>query len=302
MNIEVEYIDNNGNKSNKNYYISKLGLVKHMAVSGQRYAPAPHKISRIMGMFFRFSYFLQSSFLKDNKFSQPPDILYDLTEKSHFSNIAGKAIADFLAKKIDNAIYSVNYEAAMKMKNMPIIGGRPDLLVFTNNSKFAIEAKGYCRKYVTDMHKHKHQSQSGRIPVNFTVACVSYNLYDQVRCNYHDPFNDDVEFDDELFVILTKKYYAGLLKFLSYGEYTEVEFNREKFYEIDLFSRYFKEYGNIFGSSFVDLHHKKRLKLILPKDIENYALNGLNKDTEPFLFEGDEYTYIDNDRVGLLLR
>ena len=126
MEIAVEYLDKHGKILNKNYSISKIGLVKHMAIAGQKYAPKIHKILKTIGMFFQFSYYMQSNSLKNDKFSLPPNHLYDPTEKGQFSNIVGKAIADFLAKKIDNAIHTVNYEAAMKMKGIPNTGSRPD--------------------------------------------------------------------------------------------------------------------------------------------------------------------------------
>lgn len=272
-----------------------------MAIAGQRYAPNSHKILKTMGMLFQFSYFLQSSSLRNDKFSLPPHNLYDPTEQGQFSNIAGKAIADFLAKKIDNALYTVNYEAAMKMGNMPIAGSRPDLLAFTNNATFAIEAKGYSKNSSGCMSKHKSQSQSGGIPVNFTVASVSYGLYNKIKCNYHDPYNDNIKFDDELFANLTKKYYSGMIDFLNFGDYKEIKFQKEEFYEINLFSPYFTDmYSNdFFKYHMFDLFNQNQPKIILPKNIEEYAKNGLNSDTEPFLFDNNKQTYIDNDRIGL---
>jgi hypothetical protein len=303
LKIAVEYLDKHGNISNKNYSISKIGLVKHMAIAGQRHAPSSHKILKTIGMFFQFGYFLQSSSLKNDKFSLPPNNLYDPTEKGQFSNIAGKAIADFLAKKIDNAIHTVNYEAAMKMLGMSITGSRPDLLAFTNNSTFAIEAKGFSRSSVNNMTEHKRQSQTGGIPVNFTVASVSYNLYNQLKCKYHDPYNDNILFNKELFVESTKKYYSGFIDFLEFGNYKEVKHKDEEFYEVDLLSPYFMDmHHDVFFRHFVYdvLHHQP--KIILPKNIEKYAKEGLNTDIEPFLYDGNKRIYIDNDRIGLKFR
>lgn len=301
MDIEVEYIDKHGAMSNSTYSISKLGLVKHMAIAGQRYAPTSKKIFKTIGMFLQYSYFLQSSALNKDKFSLPPYNIYDPTEKSQFSNIAGKGIADFLAKKIDNALHTVNYEAAMKIKKMPIVGRRPDLLAFTNNETFAIEAKGFCRNSVKDMADHKSQSKTGAILVNFTVASVSYNLYNKVRCNYHDPYNANIPFDEELLSEITKKYYSGIIDFLEFADHQEVKYKNESFYEIDILSSYFinEYYSDTFRYLFHDLLHHNQLKLILPKNIEAYSKEGLNRHTEPFLYDGSEEIYIDNDRIGL---
>ena len=303
MKIEVEYFDKQGTISNITYNISKLGLIKHMAIAGQKYAPKIHKIGKTIGMFFQFSYYLQSNSLKHDKFSLPPDYLCDPTEKGQFSNIAGKAIADFLAKKIDNAIHTVNYEAAMKIKGMRITGSRPDLLAFTNKSTFAIEAKGFSRSSVNNMTVHKNQSKTGGILVNFTVASVSYNLYNQVKCKYFDPFNDNIPFDKELFAESTKKYYSGFIDFLEFGDYKLVEYKDEKFYEVDLLSPYFmdiKHHDICFKHFICDLL-RYQIKIILPKNIEQYAKEGLNTNIEPFLFDGDKDIYIDNDRIGLKL-
>lgn len=301
LNIEVEYLDKHGTMSNQNYYISKLGLVKHMAIAGQRYAPTSKKIFKTIGMFLQYSYFLQSNSLNKDKFSLPPYNIYDPTEKAQFSNIAGKGIADFLAKKIDNALHTVNYEAAMKIKKMPIVGSRPDLLAFTNNETFAIEAKGYATKYVKDMSEHKHQSQAGAIPVNFTVASVSYDLYNKVKCKYHDPYNANIPFDEELLSETTKKYYSGIIDFLEFSDYKEVKHKNESFYEIDILSSYFinEYYSDTFRYFFHDLLHHNQLKLIVPKNITEYAEKGLDSHTEPFLYDSNEEIYIDNDRIGL---
>lgn len=302
MKIEVEYLDKYGSMSNQNHYISKLGLVKHMAIAGQRYAPTSKKIFKTIGMFLQYSYFLQSNALNKDKFSLPPHNLYDPTEKGQFSNIVGKGLADFLAKKINNALHTVNYEAAMKIKNMRISGSRPDLLAFTNNETFAIEAKGYTKHSVNDMLSHKNQSQAGAIPVNFTVASVSYNLYDKVKCKYHDPYNKNIPFDEELLSEITKRYYSGIMNFLDYADYEEVEYKNEKFYEVDILSSNFIDghYNRIFRYFFHDLLHYNRLKLILPKRIEKYSKEGLSSRTEPFLYNNsNKEVYIDNDRIGL---
>jgi hypothetical protein len=306
LNIEVEYQDIHGVLSHRNYNISKLGLVKHMAIAGQRYAPSSHKILKTIGMFFQFSYFLQTNSLQRDKFSLPPNNIYDPTEKGQFSNIAGKAIADFLAKKIDNSLHTVNYESAMKMASIPISVSRPDLLAFTNNSIFAIEAKGFSKKNVShsEMLKHKIQSQTGGIPVNYTVASVSYNLYDSVKCKYHDPLNSQIPFDNELLAKTTKKYYSGFMDFLEFGNYKEIIYKKEKFYEIDLLS---SKFFDMLNNDFIEYSMKKLLnsksfKLILPKEVDTYAKNGLTDKTEPFLFDSSNETYIDNDRIGLQLQ
>ena len=193
---------------------------------------------------------------------------------------------------------------------MPLNVGRPDLIAYTRNSMFAIEAKGYSRGH-GNMATHKMQSQTGGIPVNFTIACVSYNLYHNILCKYHDPFNDKIQFDDELFRELTRDYYKGLLEFLNqkYFEYHEMDFQGEKFYEVELS---YRNLGDFLPNGFpfilgwhFDMINFYRPRLILPKKIRDFAEDGLTRDTKPFIFDSQQQEnniYIDNDRIGLQIR
>lgn len=304
MNLEVEY--NNGIKlENRNYRMSKAAFIKHLGIVGQRYAPSMKRLIRTFGMFLHYSPFMNLYDFNNNHFSNPHPLTYDPTEKAHFSNLAGKAIADFLSKKIDNSIYTVNYEAAMKINGLPITGKRPDLIAFTSDKKtFAIESKGYSGSF-GNMANHKKQSQTGGIPVDFSVACVSYDLYVKVKCKYYDPENEKVEYDDNLVKILTKKYYSGLKEFTKLANEKNIKIHREHFYMIDLFDFWRNEYTDIYWFKFYGFNkYFKRVYLILPSKIGEYAENGISKDVEPFLFEQNEYKddlYIDNDRIGILI-
>ncbi|WP_330442278.1 hypothetical protein [Flavobacterium sp. C4GT6] len=294
--------------------MSRLAFAKHFAIAGQGYAPKPQKLMRAIAMFLHYSSYLQKREFQNNRFSLPPIQLSDPTEKGQFSNLAGKAIADFLSKRIDKSIFTINYEAAMRMKEMPLNVGRPDLIAFRQNSTdsnamFAIEAKGFQKSSSGDMSVHKAQSKTGGIAVNFTVACVSYNLYNKVKCKYHDPFNDNISYDLDLVTKLTKNYYAGLLGFLNnrFFEYSEIDYNGEKFYAVRLRHRYFEEIlqesllRNFWWHEFYDFSPS----LILPGNINDLAKEGIWKGTIPFSFETNSensYIYIDNDRIGLSLR
>ena len=322
MNIEVKYKNKNGNILDLNYEMSKLAFIKHFAIAGQKYAPHPRKILRALGMLLHYQDYLQRGSFNNNKFSEPPINISDPTEKGQFSNLAGKAIADFLSKRIDNSSFTINYEAAMRIKGIPLsVNGkqvrRPDLLAFNQKSEetFAIEVKGYTGG-AGNMDKHKKQSKTGGIDVDFTVASVSYNLYKKVKCKYFDPYNDNIPFDKELFKNLTKEYYSGFSEFLDYSSYKEIEYQKEKFYEVDLFyPPYFDEYflkdEKPFRYFMEEIFHFYRPILILPSNIKEFAKNGLSEDISPFLFESkikkdieeqDNKVYIDNDRIGLKIR
>lgn len=310
MNITVEYKDTAGAISNQTHNLTRIAFAKHLAIDGQGYAPRPQKLIRTIAMFFHYSNYIQRQAFNNNRFSEPPIQLSDPTEKGQFSNLAGKAIADFLSKRIDQSIFTVNYEAAMRLRRLPLNVERPDLLAFKQNAMFALEAKGFSGDH-GNMTKHKAQSQTGGIPVNFSVACVSYNLYNNVQCKYHDPFNDNIQYDNELLRGLTRNYYKGLSEFLNqkFFEYREFNFQGETFYEVELSFRNFEKlfpdefpFRPILHFEILDLY---RPRLILPKKIRDYAEDGLTSETKPFVFETSEQdynTYIDNDRVGLRIR
>jgi hypothetical protein len=299
MNLNV-YID--GDTKSSSYNLSMPALVKHLALSGCHYMPNMQIFFRCIGMFFHYGYYLQKESLDNDRFSTP-DCVPDPSEKAQFSNLAGKAIADFLSKRIDNSMFTVNYESEMGKKDLPIKGQRPDLLAFTTNSMFAIEAKGYS-KSVKNMEKHIEQSQYGEIPVDFCVASVSYNLYQKVKCKYYrsSSLNKNGIERNELLKTLSKKYYSGFLDFLKFKNEDELLCLKENFYKIDLY-KCFEEFSlKICWKNIFNFHG---IKLIIPEKIENYAEKGLYNDNDdnitPFEVYSNENIYIDKDRIGIEL-
>lgn len=307
MNIEVEYIDSNGLTSNRNYHISFLAFIKHLAIAGQNYSPSPRKLMRTLGMLLHYWEYLRWRAFDNNRFSEPPIEISDPTEKGQFSNLTGRALADFLSKKIDGSLYTVNYEAAMRLRRMTIRKtARPDLLAFTQNSMFAIEAKGFSGA-CGDMAQHKSQSKTGGIPVNFTIACVSYDLYSKVKSKYHDPYNENVRFDREIFQRLTRRYYSLLQNFIDERVFIfeQIDVSGEPFYSIDLFYKRFRYGRDTFPYMpwLLELFDFYRPRLLLPLNIHDFVKNGVSQDTRPFQLgeTGQSNIYIDNDRVGLQL-
>jgi len=311
MNLSVEYKDTSGTISNLNYTLSRLAFVKHMAMAGQGYSIRPAKLLRTIGMFLHYSFYLQRTAFNNDRFSEPPPLLSDPTEKAQFSNIAGKAIADYLSKKIDKSFFTINYEAVMRANNLKLKEKRPDLMAYKKNAMFAIEAKGRVQSSPGDMRKHKRQANSGKIKVNYSIASVSYNLFTSVTCKYHDPINPDVPFDSESLRNASKKYYTALIEFLDnkYFTYREAEYGNEKFYEIslsygklhDLFLKDFPHWPFVW-MELMDVYNPR---LILPLSIHEYSQNGLTKETEAFVFDAEvskvdeSNVYIDTDRVGI---
>ena len=308
MELLVDHVDQQGAHHARRLQMSRLAFAKHMAFAGQRYAPIPANLFRSLGMFLHYAPYLRREAFNASHFSRPGLLLRDPTEQTHFSNIAGKAIADYLSKKLDGAIATQHYEAAMRKRKMSLAVGRPDLLAFTRNGQFAIEAKGRHQANPGNMAKHKKQSRTGGIKVNFTVACVSYHLYDRIRCNYHDPYDGNVPFDRDLLQALTRDYYAGLAQYLDNDtfRYTETEYQGERFFEVDLSRpmRYLLERDMLFPFP-PHWFEFLRPSLILPGDIKRYGTEGLTGELGPFIQEAvsdDSSVYIDNDRVGLRIQ
>ncbi|MCX7641342.1 MAG: hypothetical protein N2Z20_01755 [Elusimicrobiales bacterium] len=101
MTIQVEYKNSQGTISNWRYDITHLAIIKHLAVAGMGYFPRLNKMMRIIGMYCHYYPFLLE-FLRPRINNFDNYLLNDPTERSHFSTLIGKAIADFLAKRIDN--------------------------------------------------------------------------------------------------------------------------------------------------------------------------------------------------------
>ena len=298
MQLRVIYQDRGGNISNQFFNIIKPVFIKHMGIAGMGYAPRLHKLRRIIGMFLHYSDYFRD--FSRNRFSEP--VIVDPTEKGQFSNLVGKAIADYLSKKLNRSFFTIAYEFAMREKRIPIIGRRPDLIAFSRNSKFAIEAKGFSKSLMSDieMNRYKSQALSGPISVNFAVASVSYNLYNSVICRYYDPpTNRDFGGEDELLKKLFQRYYAGFKEFINekFFEITEEEYQKEDFYILT------PRYENLVLSRYLRCMLCLPIKwsLILTKKIDRFAEEGINSNFKPFKVLEEKNLYIDVDRIGVKL-
>jgi hypothetical protein len=308
MNIPVNYIDTNRRVQNLTYNINRLAFAKHLAIAGQGYEPSPRKLFRTLGMFLHYSYYLQRQAFNTNHFSTPPDRLYDPTEKGQFTTLVGKAIADFLVKRINNAVLTVGYESEMYLRNIPIIGERPDLLAFLPNGYLvAIEAKGRTNG-PGNMNTHKLQAASGPIPVAFSVACVSFGLYHNIRCNYHDPINEDIRYTEESLRTSSRNFYKGFYECLNMEGFSiyESRYRGEDFYEIGLSNNNLQK---VFGDSFHfppfyfhELLDYYRPRLLIPKQIKEFAEIGIGSQIKPFEVIKEDRIYVDNDRIGIMIR
>ncbi|MCW4011723.1 MAG: hypothetical protein NWF07_01895, partial [Candidatus Bathyarchaeota archaeon] len=199
MILDIQYRDSNGNITNGSLTMSRLAFLKHMAIAGQHYQPKLSKLKKMIGYFFVFSDFLNNDDFQQNKFSSPNMQIYDPTQKSFFSNLAGKSIADYIAKEYYDTRFTLSYESVLQGYGYPIQGSRPDLYCVSNNrlADFSIECKGYSRRFVgpRTMNRIKNQANAGLVPVAFTIASVSHNMYDDIKVKYYDPIADYSNYD-----------------------------------------------------------------------------------------------------------
>ncbi|MBZ9634649.1 hypothetical protein [Clostridium sp. FP1] len=296
MQLSIIYRDNTGINNNINKDIPYLALIKHMAIAGQGYLPLVANLKRCSGMFLNYSNYLQSDAFKEDHFSTPQGYAYDPTEKSHFSNLIGKAVADYLSKQISGGKITFNYEAAMKKGGFKIKGERPDLLCVNKNQTFSIEAKGYSKKTVSEneMKEHKYQSKTGPIAVKFSIASVAYNIFSKVEVKYYDPSNEKYEHNTNLIKELSKQYYSGLFQYINKDlfDIQEKEINNKNYYVINI------DYGRQL-TSYMCCMCGPKLSLLLDTRIKNFKENGFDD------FDSKQYSekniYIDTDGVGIMI-
>lgn len=242
MQLDIEYLDQNRQISQVNRTLSFVRFLKHASLAGQGFLPSLLGFKRALGFLFFYSGYLNLRSFNQSRFSMPSPIFYDPTEKGQFSNLVGKAIADFLAKDLSNGIATFPYEAAMVIQGYPVSVGRPDLYCISKKYQFAVEAKGLGDQSVSaaDLLGYKAQAQSGPLAVNFSCASIAYNLYQRIGVKYHDPLNENVVLDAQLHNGLLELYYSDLrrgLNSLAASFVKTFEHQNRQFAEIDLFKR-----------------------------------------------------------------
>lgn len=285
MRIAVEYKNANGIISDLEFFISKSAMCKHIVTVGLGNEITPKKWIRSLAFqVINHDYLKRRAYYGNNSFSRPP-VFYDMSQITQFSKSVGLGIADFLLKKIDKCKYTIFYESVMKWHGLPIKGERPDLMGYTQSDKqIAVEAKGFTDS-PGDMDTHKIQSQSGPLKVNYSIACISYNLYKGVKCKYYDPIIGDYPFDDKGLQHLSKEYYKGFQKFLDieYLNKEIIERGNEKFYIIDL-SKLFVEYitETSLKATVEQFTSRYSPKIIIPFKIDDYIENGISWKFQPY--------------------
>ncbi|WP_313032402.1 hypothetical protein [Massilia alkalitolerans] len=290
MNIEIDYLDRNGNSSTLVRSLSLPAFLKHAALAGRAdHLSFPAAVFRAVGLLLtnrEYLYFGRNfSWLG---FNPLPPYMVDPTELGDFSTIVGRAVGDYLAKSLLNAKISHTYEAAMNIMGLPLKGKRPDLYCVTSTEQFAVEAKAYSRSTFSNasMKARKKQAQAGPLPVHFAFASVTYDLFGSLKCKFHDPVVPDAIFNRRLNALLAMNYYESLYQQVSsFSRSVQMSINDRSYLAFILEDFRFSE-------------NLSRIRLILPSEVEL----GLSADDYLSIrhdrFES-ENLYLDSDGVGI---
>lgn len=284
MQFELKHLNGRGNLSTSYPSISYLAFVKHLAFVGIGIHKSPTLLFRYLGYFFEFMQYWRND---PEHFCMPSVLENDPSEKAVVSNRIGRAMADYCAKKIYHARFTHSYEDAMIRNGYQIKGKRPDLYCDSLNKQFAIEAKGYSQSSVSDtkMNKHKSQSQKGPIPINFSVASVSFNLYKSPKVKFYDPEDESVEYSSIVNSQLRSLYYNSLLELIEYFGLEKVKSGIPDYNAYIISPLLFPEY-----------------RLLIHQVIVSKEWGG-NEWLPPLSRESNEENYyIDNDGIGLTNR
>jgi len=195
--------------------LSYLAFCKHLAFSGIRLPIAANLnlASRFIGeLISSYQYWGNAP----HSFSMPAPFANDPTEKAYVSNKIGRAFSDYLSKQLYGAHFTHCYEDVMHLNGHPINGERPDFYCDNLIQQFAVEAKGYQCKTVSDnkMQDVKLQSQQGPLMVNFSIASVAFDLYHAPNVKFYDPVVADIPYNNELNSQLRDCYFNRILELI----------------------------------------------------------------------------------------
>lgn len=288
MRYSLKHLKSNGRLESSSGDIGYLAFCKHLAFAGFGVHKSPMLAYRYLGYFFEFRQYWRHN---PNHFSIIPPFNNDPTEKAYISKKIGCAFADYFAKRLYKARYTHAYEDVMIRQGFPIQNERPDYYCDNLKQQFAIESKGFSRKSVStnDMNEHKQQSQSGPVPVNFSIASVSYDLYSKPKIKYYDPINENVEYNEDVNQQLRSLYYDAVIELIEFFGSERSTSDFSDYYTYDLFPFIEQNFRLIIHRAIVTREWSENEWLPNP--------NESDRDLE------DGYApYIDLDGIGLLMR
>ena len=198
MKFTAEYRESvQSNVIDQVYTLTLPALIKHFGFAGFGYGKTIESLFRGVGAVMYFYDYFDLEWWALKGFKKPPAKINEPTSLGHFSNILGKAIGDFLVKKVYDVQVSIHYESEMVLRQEVISGSRPDLYCIGTNEQIAVECKGSSRSSVSnaDMTQYKNQSAEGPLEVNRSVASATYNIYDELKNKFYDPVNPNASYN-----------------------------------------------------------------------------------------------------------
>lgn len=116
---------------------------------------------------------------------------------------------------------------------------------------------------------------------------MSYNIYENFRCKFHDPINDGVEFLENVNNTLAKQYYiASHEQLIDYIAPSKFEFGSRQYESFDISPYLFLGSNNRPISLLFDTQ--------IMRNVERVSV--LN---DEYPFHSDERLYLDTDGIGI---
>lgn len=286
MKLNVEHKDINGNINHLVFDLSLPEFILYLSYAGLGSRHSKLKKIRYVSNMYKYALFWNNK-----NFKLPKIIMSDPTAVGQLSNEIGLAISNFLATKIYNANYSINYEYLMNInKHVLNQTQRPDLYCIdrSGQKQFALEAKGTKKQkiYASDIADAKQQASSGPLRIHFCVASIAYDLYDKPKVKFHDPVGSDFPFEEEKFHKVQEYHYEMILNFLE--KYKREDFDNE-YYKYTIPFPFEKD------SAFGFKH--PLVSFVLNKNI----MYGKYEQSENINLVNEENLFINEDGVGILI-
>lgn len=188
MDIDVNLVDSKGKKHSFAEKVSKLKFLKHASFAGlgPNFAWIP-TIFHSVGLAFHFGskFSLQSDHIERTWPIKDPDDLREM------SRLTGRAIGDIFAKSHFGAQYTLCYEHALFTNGIVAAGKSPDFycIDLSGAKAFTVEAKGFSQRTLgpKQFAGHKAQSAASQLPIHYSVASVTHNIYNKVIARVEDP-------------------------------------------------------------------------------------------------------------------
>lgn len=216
MRIDVSLVDLNGAKRRFTETVSRLKLLKHATFAGlgPNFAFVP-MVANSIGVALQFG----SKFSVDSDHISRTWSIKDPDDLRSMSRLIGRAIGDIFSKSHFGARFSLCYEHALVTNGLAAIGKSPDFYCIESSGTkaFTVEAKGFSQRTIgpKQFANHKAQSSASQLPINYSVASVTYNIYRRIAARVEDPEFDSRPLDPLFCQSLIEGYFHAIHRRLS---------------------------------------------------------------------------------------